>query len=168
MFDQASLVAIVYDDGDVVRDISENLAADWRRSDLRVCGLIETHIPRPGRRRCDMLVTELASGERIAISQDRGALARGCTLDDGALIRAGGLVRRALENGAERMIMNKFGKAECEGRGLRSVIADAIERGVASVVFVPRRNLDAWRAFAGELAVEREAAEFTALDAVAA
>jgi hypothetical protein len=168
MFDRSYLLAIVYDDGEVVRDISARLADDWRADGLTVCGLLETHIPRENRRRCDMIVTELASGERIEISQDRGALARGCTLDDDALIHAGGLVQQALALGADRMIMNKFGKAECEGRGLRSVIADAIERGVESVVFVPRRNLIEWREFAGDLAHEIEADFFAPAEAEAA
>jgi len=43
---------------------------------------------------------------------------------------------------------------ECEGGGLRDLIASAIDRGIPVVIGVPERNLDAWRTFAGEFAVE--------------
>ena len=107
-----------------------------------------------------MLVHELASGERIAISQDRGALARGCALDVDGLLRAGVLVRQALAAGSEHAMFNKFGKSEAEGGGLRDTIAEAIAAGARTVVFVPRRNLDAWRLFAGDLGTEVEIADF--------
>lgn len=54
------------------------------------------------------------------------------------------------------LILNKFGKVECEGGGLRDLIASAIDRGIPVVIGVPKRNIDAWRSFAGELAVELE------------
>lgn len=40
------------------------------------------------------------------------------------------------------------------GGGLRDLIASAIDRGVPVVIGVPQRNLDAWRRFAGEFAME--------------
>ncbi len=154
MFDDNTLTAIVYDEGAGVSDLARRIAEGWRQAGVKACGLIEQRIERPDRRRCDMLVRELASGATIAISHDRGALARGCLLDSDGLLRASALVQQALADGAERAIFNKFGKAECEGWGLREAIADAIGRGVPTIVFVPRRNLEPWRAFAGEIATE--------------
>jgi len=160
MSDEAALLAIVYDDGASVAAVARRIAERWRNRGARACGLIEEQIERPGRRRCDMLVHELASGERIAISQDRGALARGCALDVDGLLRAGVLVRQALAAGSEHAMFNKFGKSEAEGGGLRDTIAEAIAAGARTVVFVPRRNLDAWRLFAGDLGTEVEIADF--------
>ena len=162
MADVPALTAIVYDEGAIVPDIARKIARDWTDARLAACGLVERQIPRPNRRRCDMLVTELASGAEIMISHDRGALARGCVLDADGLLRAAELTRKALAAGAQRAIFNKFGKTEAEGGGLREAIADAIERGVPTIVFVPRRNLEAWRAFAGDFAIEIEAATYAA------
>ncbi len=161
------LTAVLYDDGATVPGIAQDIARSWSEDGLRVCGLLERQIPRPGRRRCDMLVTELFSGEELPISHDRGALARGCILDTDGLLRAAELTRHALAAGAERAIFNKFGKTEAEGGGLRETIADAIARGIPTVVFVPRRNLESWREFAGDLAVEIEAVSLCATPAVA-
>jgi len=37
---------------------------------------------------------------------------------------------------------------------LRDLIASAIDRGIRVVIGVPKRNVDAWRSFAGEFAME--------------
>ena len=157
MTDDPALTAIVYDSGALVPILARTIAERWSDQGLRACGLVERQVPRPGRRRCNMLVTELASGMEIPISHDRGAFARGCVLDADGLLRAAELTRRALADGAQRAMFNKFGKTEAEGHGLRDTIADAIGRGVPTIVFVPRRNLEAWRYFAGDLATEIEA-----------
>lgn len=162
MADAPALTAIVYDDGATMPALASRITQDWATAGLSACGLLERQIARAGRRRCDMLVTEISSGETIAISHDRGAEARGCLLDTDGLLRAGELVRRALAHGAQRALFNKFGKAEAEGGGLRDTIADAIARETPTVVFVPRRNIDAWRAFAGGLSIEVEAADMLA------
>lgn len=162
MPDATVLTAIVYDDGALVPAAASRFVWDWAAAGLVACGLLEQQIARRGRRRCDMLVTELASGETIPISHDRGAEARGCLLDSDGLLRAGELVRQALAHGAQRALFNKFGKAEAEGGGLRDTIADALERETPTIVFVPRRNIEAWRAFAGELSTEIELAAMLA------
>ncbi|MDB5595092.1 MAG: hypothetical protein JWM36_2053, partial [Hyphomicrobiales bacterium] len=91
---------------------------------------------------------------RIALFEDRGAGARGCRLDESALAQATANVEESLELRPDLLVLSKFGKVECDGGGFRVLIANAIVRGVPVVIGVPRRNLDAWRTFAGEFAVE--------------
>ncbi|MDE2363990.1 MAG: DUF2478 domain-containing protein [Hyphomicrobiales bacterium] len=158
MIEPRALTAIIYDSSAIVPEIARQIAHCWAAAGLAACGLVERQVERPGRRRCDMLVTEIASGAEIAISHDRGSLARGCALDADGLLRAAELTRAALADGCERALFNKFGKIEAEGGGLRDAIADAIGRGVPTIVFVPRRNIAEWREFASDLAIEVEAA----------
>lgn len=160
MSSERPLTAIVYGEGAIVAGISHTIVERWRRKGLRICGLMERQIARPGRRRCDVIVTELASGEEIGISQDRGEFARGCRLIPDAFAHAISLVSKALDNDAQRLIINKFGKTEVEGGGLRDAIARAIEKEIPTVVFVPRRNIEAWREFARELSFEIDAQDF--------
>lgn len=68
-------------------------------------------------------------------------------------------VEGSLEQAPQLLVLNKFGKVECEGGGLRDLIASAIDRGVPVIVGVPQRNLEAWRDFAGEFAIELAADE---------
>ena len=101
-----------------------------------------------------MEVEELASGIVLQISEDRGKEARGCRMDRGALLEAAGLLSASLESEPDILIINKFGKLEAEGRGLREALSDAVQLGVPIVVGVPYRNIEQWRAFAGGLAEE--------------
>lgn len=50
--------------------------------------------------------------------------------------------------------LNKFGKVECGGGGLRDLIANAIDRAIPVIIGVPRCSLEAWRGFVGDFAVE--------------
>lgn len=103
---------------------------------------------------CDVRLEVMGSSGAIDLSANRGRGARGCRLDVDALMRAVQMTQAALEAGAGILIVNKFGKMEAEGGGFRSVIGDAVARGVPVVIGVPARNLDAFRAFADGMAVE--------------
>jgi len=149
----SALTALVYDQGFAIGDVLSAIAVESRRAGLRLGGMIERPGPKTGGK-CDMLLEDLASGETIRISEDRGELARGCRLDLNCLSRACALLLSCLST-TDLILLNKFGKAESEGGGFRCVIPDALALDIPIVIGVPRCNLDAWREFAGDLAVER-------------
>lgn len=149
-----ALTAIVYREGAEGARSLLRIADLLRAAGYRCVGLLQRDEPRPGRSRCDMILEDLATGERTPISEDRGAEARGCHLDPDALIAAMTTVRAGLDDDADVLLLNKFGKSEAEGGGLRPLIADAMDRGMAIVLGVPVRNLDNWRAFAGDFGIE--------------
>ena len=64
------------------------------------------------------------------------------------------LLLAALKELPDILVLNKFGKVEAEGDGLRDALAKAVELEVPIVVGVPFRNLDQWRIFAGDMAEE--------------
>ena len=127
---------------------------------MGVVGIVQRNPEVPGRTRCNMEVEILPGGERLLISQDRGAGARGCRLDPGLLVAALAQAQAGLDAGADVLILNRFGKLEAEGRGGRDLIAAAVAQAVPVLVAVPWRNIDAFRAFAGDLAVEMPIAAF--------
>jgi len=69
---------------------------------------------------------DLFTGEEILISVDRGNDARGCRLDPAAFARITVWGQRALDEGLDLLVVNKFGKEEASGRGLRPVIGEAL------------------------------------------
>lgn len=119
---------------------------------LRLAGTVQSNIERPDRRKCDMDLMILPDGPVIRISEDRGGLARGCTLDSGALEQSVAMVQQRLP-GADLLVVNKFGKREAEGKGLVPVIGDAVELDIPVLVGVNGLNLAAFLAFAGDDAV---------------
>lgn len=129
----------------LIAEVAALLEADG----LRLAGCVQSNTERPGRRKCDMDLRVLPDGPVVRISEDRGDLARGCMLDSGALEQTVLAVEQRLD-GAEVLIVNKFGKREAEGRGLVPVIAAALEMGLPVLVGVNGLNLAAFLAFAGE------------------
>lgn len=121
---------------------------------LRLCGTIQINTERGDGRHCDMDLMVLPDGPALRISQDRGKWARGCRLDAGSLELAVAQVAGALDAGADLMVINKFGKHEAEGRGFRSVIGAALDRGVPVLVGLNPLNREAFDTFAGGLATE--------------
>lgn len=152
--DVQSVAAIVYDNEAYPDALFRQIVDSCRAAGIATAGAVQ-HLAFAGAdRRCDVLLEDLTTGHRTALFENRGAGARGCRLDEAALAEATARIEGSLENAADLLILNKFGKVECEGGGMRDLIARAIDRGIPVVIGVPRRNLDAWRSFAGEFAVE--------------
>jgi hypothetical protein len=138
------------------------VARDAMALGLRVAGVVQVNVDRPGTARCDMDALVLPDGPRIRISQSLGPASRGCRLDPEGLETAVGAAEAQLALGAELLIVNKFGKQEALGRGFRPVIAAALEGGVDVLVGVNAMNHEALDAFTGGMA-ERVAPEHAAL-----
>lgn len=130
---------------ELIASVAERLAAKG----LRLAGTVQSNHDRPDRKKCDMDLCVLPDGPTVRISEDRGELARGCILDSGALEQTVFEVERRLD-GADILIVNKFGKRESEGKGLAPVIAEALHRDMPVLVGVNGLNLAAFLAFAGE------------------
>ena len=120
---------------------------------VALAGTVQTNIERSDRAVCDMDLRLLPDGPTVRISVDRGPEARGCRLDAGVLEQSVLWVTQALD-GAEFLVINKFGKQEAEGKGLTGVIAEALARGLPVLVGVNGLNLPAFLEFAGDIVTE--------------
>lgn len=149
-----SVAAIVFANEAYPDALFRALVGRWRALGLSVAGVLQQQVFEGADRRCDVLLEDLTSGHRTALFEDRGAGASGCRLDQAALAEATARVEGSLEQAPDILVLNKFGKVECEGGGLRDLIASAIDRRIPVVIGVPQHRLDAWRKFAGEFAIE--------------
>lgn len=143
------ILAVLYDDGLIADSFLSELGYGLRDRGYDIAGLVQLNTFRRDREKCDMVLEELASGEIFQLSEDRGKLAGGCRLDSEAIASAAVILSRSIARRCDLLIINKFGKTEAEGRGLRDVIAGAIVEEIPVVVGVPRRNLHAWQQFSG-------------------
>jgi hypothetical protein len=128
------------------------LAADLAQLGFRLCGTVQHNTPRAKDHACDMDVKVLPEGPIIRISQSLGANARGCRLDPDALETTVSLANHALSQGADLLIVNKFGKHEAEGRGFRDTIATALSLGIPVLVGANALNLAALQDFVDGMA----------------
>lgn len=147
------LAAVVYEAGFQIDDFLSR-AADLLRADhINLGGALQENT-RGGAGLCSaMTLVDLMTQSRFAISQDLGSQAEGCRLDARGLTEIGVLLDRALDQDVELLLLNRFGTAEAEGGGLRSVFARAIETGISVVTAVRPPYLEAWSEFHGGLAV---------------
>jgi nucleoside-triphosphatase THEP1 len=150
------IAALVYADGVYPDHAIARAIEPLRERGVQLAGAIQRDpADRPGRHPCDLLLENLATGEITPIAEHRGKEARGCRLDVGVLTDIAEAVASSLHDDEPRLlIVNKFGKVEADGGGLREAIADAVCLGIPVLVGVPMRNLDRWRAFAGAFSVE--------------
>ncbi|MFV0476509.1 MAG: DUF2478 domain-containing protein [Parahaliea sp.] len=116
-----------------------------------LAGTVQTNIERDDRRLCDMDLQLLPNGPVVRISVDRGPEARGCRLDAGVLEDSVLWLSQNLD-GAQLLIVNKFGIQEASGRGLVPVIAEALSRNLPVLVGVNGLNLPRFLDFAADLA----------------
>ncbi|MEQ4618103.1 MAG: DUF2478 domain-containing protein [Corticimicrobacter sp.] len=115
----------------------------------------------PDQPRPKAVLRDLHTGERYSILQDRGPLSRGCCLDTDVLSRASVVLRRALAEKPDLVIVNRFGSSEAEGDGFTEELLALIEAGIPLLLIVNTRYLEAWRHFNGgmgdEIACEQAA-----------
>ena len=148
-----SQIGVVIDDDGLFRDaLIAQCAAGLVASGYRLGGVVQSNAHRRGRRRCDMYVKDLLGGDEVKISLDRGNEARGCRLDPDAFARIDAWIERAVLERVDLLIVNKFGREEAHGRGLRSVIAEALIVEIPLVIGVSRRNLYDFLTFVGDSA----------------
>lgn len=143
------LVALLSNKRGEADEVLSGLALRLESGGYRLAGLVQTNVARPGRCRCDMVLRELAGGREIAISQDLGDGARGCRLDQGALATAAGWVEGSISTDIDVLVLNKFGRREAEGAGLRAAIAAAVELDIPVIVGLAPENREAWDVFCG-------------------
>lgn len=135
------------ENGEVNRVLAQ-FAMQMLDQGVRVVGTTQFDTPRPKTHKCDMDVRILPDGDIIRISQDLGPNSRGCHLDPNALEEA--VVKTAARlDGADMLIINKFGKHEADGRGFRDVIAEAVMRDIPVIVGTNGLNIGAFLDFCG-------------------
>jgi len=159
------LAAIVYDAGLRIDDLLTRIADRLRADRINLAGVLQENAGGGGAGVCSaMTLVDLTSRGRFRISQDLGSQAEGCRLDAHGLAEIGVLLERPLGRDVELLMLNRFGKAEAEGGGLRSAFVRAMEAGVPVLTAVRPHYIEAWSKFHGRLAVDLP----TDLDAVLA
>ena len=130
-----------------LREVAETL----RDAGLKVAGAVQSNVEMDPAYKCQMDLHILTGDQVIRISQDLGALSKGCRLDPDGLERAVGLVAASLEQEPEVLILNKFGKQELDGGGFRPVVGEALLAGIPVLTAVNANNVAKFREFAGAM-----------------
>jgi Protein of unknown function (DUF2478) len=153
MFDsQCDLAALVYDKHQDPDEILRDFAADLNGRGYRAVGLVQLgHHCVDAPKLSAMLVH---TGEELPLFQDLGSCSAGCRLDVGQLLGAGQQIAGAIDEGADLLIVNRFGRQEREGKGLSYLVERALSADIPVVIAVPSHRFADWIKFADGMSVK--------------
>jgi hypothetical protein len=144
------LAAVLYGPADIIDDVMAQAASALQSRGLRLAGVVQHNRGSCAQDDGAMLLEDLATGAIIPISDPNMPASAGCRLDPAGLARGAASVARSLDDMPDLLVVNKFGKREAHGRGLRDEIGEALGRGIPVLTAVRDNMRDAWRDFAGE------------------
>ena len=147
---ECDIAALVYDEGGDPDAILHDFAAELNANGHRAVGMVQAG-------QCadsSLSAVLLHTGEILPLSQDFDPDARGCRLDIARLQDAGRRIAEALDQGADIVIINRFGKRERDGKGLGFLIDRAYESNLPVVIAVSRERFAEWAKFAEGMAVK--------------
>jgi nucleoside-triphosphatase THEP1 len=121
---------------------------------VMVGGVLQEAEFRPNGCCAQLNIVDIRTGRTERITKDRGRESRGCKLDPRGLAAISHCITDAIDADVDLVIINKFGRAESEGDGLLSCIADAISAGVPVLTTVREPYVTAWSLYHGGLAIE--------------
>jgi nucleoside-triphosphatase THEP1 len=150
---------MVYESGDDPDALLRDFAADLNAQGLRAIGMVQA-----GQCADSSLSAVLVhNGEKLLLAQDPDPAATGCRLDLARLSNAAERIAAMLDDGADLLIVNRFGKREAGGKGLASLIDRALNADIPVVIAVSRERFADWIQFAGGMSVKL-ACDRSALD----
>jgi hypothetical protein len=91
---------------------------------------------------------DIASSERVLISQNLGAKSSSCCVDPCGVATASLVLRRAIASRPELLIINKFSGLEATGDGLRAEFLEALASGLPVLAGLSERHRNAFEEMA--------------------
>ena len=149
-----SLAAIQYERDFDINGTLRKVVKNLQEKGVMVGGVLQEAEFRPNGCCARLNIVDIRTGKTERITQDRGRESRGCKLDPRGLAAISHCITDAIDADVDLVIINKFGRAESEGDGLLSCMADAISAGVPILTTVREPYVAAWSLYHGGLAIE--------------
>jgi nucleoside-triphosphatase THEP1 len=124
------LGAIHYERDFDINSILRTVVKSLQKKGVMVGGVLQESEFRPDGCCAQLNIVDIRTGKTERITQNRGRESRGCKLDPRGLAAISHCITDAIDADVDLVIINKFGRAESEGDGLLSCIADALSAGV--------------------------------------
>ncbi len=147
------LAAAFYSSGQQQTGLLRSFADELAASGWRVGGIVQELLLDADGRTRGVDAVALDTGEHIALNRptESDRINHNCSLDVAALAEASGAAARAIRDGVDVVIIEKFGEQEQRGEGLSQDILHAVSEGIPTLVAVPDGVRDKWLAFSGGL-----------------
>jgi hypothetical protein len=142
---QCDLAALVYGAGEDSDSLIAGFADDLQRAGHRPVGVVQrgrtcqSENPQFG-------VVMLPEGKVVELASDAAGTV-GCRLDPDRLAGLAVRLAAAIEDGADLVIINRFGRSEADGKGLIDLVPQALDADIPVLIAVPERRFAAWIRF---------------------
>jgi hypothetical protein len=158
------IIALQGASSSTIQSLLAGFAARMQAQRLRVVGVVEVE-SECGAVGCGKLaLRDLSTGRAISISQDLGSGSTACNLDPRGLAEACASVERAIDWGADLVVLSKFGKQEAARGGLGDAFRAAFASNIPIATAVSPAVAADWLGFVGDYC-EFATAESGALEA---
>jgi nucleoside-triphosphatase THEP1 len=149
-----AVAAVSHLRGQGVNDLVAEFARTLMERGVRVRGLIQRRAPEQRGCAGDLFLVDLSTGQDFRISQNLGSESESCNVDSAAIAEASAVLRRAMAERIDLLIINKFGKLESEeGGGLTHEMVSAVAAGIPVLTTVREDRLDRWSELMGDFSV---------------
>jgi nucleoside-triphosphatase THEP1 len=118
--------------------------------DIRVGGVLQEALFDSDGGIIGLNAIDVSNNDRIPISRPAQNDDE-CGLDVSALTQTTAIVRNAISERCELMVVEKFGELEQSGKGLIDEILQTIAEGIPLLISVPEAALPVWQERSGEL-----------------
>lgn len=146
------IAAAVYEPGDAkaLDDLFCQIAAELIARGVRLAGTVQHNKAANANSCARMSLHDLVSSRTFDISVPASAKMTACSLDPAALEDVAGHVSASIGPGTDLVLINRFGKQEVLGCGLRSAIEQAAVLELPLLTALCSTHLESWEAFAGD------------------
>lgn len=117
---------------------------------LRIGGVLQEAVYDAKGQMLGFYAIDVSSNRRIPISRPTKD-SNECGLDVSALAQTTEIIRQAIHDQVDLMVVEKFGEKEQEGKGLIDEIMQTIVEGIPLLISVPETALPIWQERSGEL-----------------
>lgn len=146
------VAAIRYENAFDINGTLRSLVSKLQERGAKIGGVLQESKIFSNEQNARLYIVDIRSGRSECITQNRGSGSQGCKLDPRGLAEISYCVTDAIDAGVDLIVINKFGRAESEGNGLLSCIADAISADLPVLTTVREPYVKAWNTFHGGLA----------------
>jgi len=152
MFDaQCDFAAVVYGVNDNPDQLLLDFTEDLRRSGVRTAGVVQLDSWTSDD--CVVRTVVLSTREVIPVAHERNLAATGCSLDCRKLASIAEMIEAAIQQGADLVVINRFGKLEATGKGLIELIQQAADADIPVLIAVPEHRFPGWIKYSAGMSV---------------
>ncbi len=138
--------AVVYPAKKGDREELARFVESLKKSKVRVGGILQEKISlgNNGARRVEAV--DIGTGRRTPLNEPKPEILSEhvCSLNISALAESTAILRKAIEDHVDLMVVEKFGDAERDGAGLIDEVLQGIAAGIPLLIAVPETNLHVW------------------------